>query len=367
VDIEQRIKELEEEIKRTQYNKATEKHILRLKARIAYLKRELEERRKRQKAQRGGKGIKKSGDATVSIIGPPSVGKSLLFNTLTNAKSDVADYAFTTLEVHPGILKHKGAEIQLLDMPGLIEGASLGKGRGREILSVARNSDLLLIMVDVFTVDYLDTILKELYNFGIRINQEPPNISIKKKDRGGIAIASTVPLSMDRESIATIVREFGYVNAELLIKEDITADRLMDFLAGNRAYIPAIFVVNKVDLAEDSLLKDIEKFLKGKDPVFISAKEKTGIEKLKDEIFKRAGLIRIYLKPQSGKIDFDAPLILKRGATIEEVCKALHRDFVKKFRYAMVWGKSVKFGGQHVGLDHVVEDEDIVRLVVRRA
>ncbi len=365
MDIEQRIKELEEEIKRTQYNKATEKHILRLKARIAYLKKELEERKKKQRAQRT-RGIKKSGDATVSLIGPPSVGKSMLFNRLTNAKSEVADYAFTTLEVHPGVLKHKGAEIQILDMPGLIEGASLGRGKGREILSIARNSDLIILLVDVFTAELLDMLLRELHNFGIRINQAPPRISIKRKDRGGINVASTVPLSMDEESIAAILREFGYINADILIKEDITPERLMDFLAGNRAYVPALLVINKTDLADEELINEIRRRFDAWNPVFTSALTGEGLEELKDRIFREAGLIRVYLKPQSGKVDFEAPLILKRGATIEDVCRALHRDFLRKFRYAMIWGKSVKFPGQHVGLEHRLEDEDIVRLVIRR-
>ena len=365
MEIEQRIKELEEEIKRTQYNKATEKHILRLKARIAYLKKELEEKKKKEKAQRT-KGIKKSGDAMVSLIGPPSVGKSMLFNILTNAKSEVADYAFTTLEIHPGILKHKGAEIQLLDMPGLIEGASYGKGNGKEILSVARNSDLIMLVVDIYTIDYIEIILRELHNFGIRVNENEPNISIKKKDRGGINVASTVPLSMDIESIKAIVREFGFVNADILIKEDIAPERLMDFLSGNRAYIPAILVINKIDLADKEFLNEIKEKLHYWNPIFISAKDRINLEELKDEIFKASGLMRIYLKPQSGKIDYDAPLILKKGATIEDVCKSLHRDFIRKFRYAMVWGKSVKFPGQHVGLEHKLMDEDIVRLVIRR-
>ena len=365
MDIEQRIKELEEEIKRTQYNKATEKHILRLKARIAYLKRELEERRKKQKAQRS-KGIKKSGDATVAFIGPPSVGKSLLFNRLTNAKSEVADYAFTTLDVLPGVLKYKGAEIQLLDMPGLIEGASYGRGKGREILSIARNSDLILLIFDIFSVELMDIVQKELYNFGIRLNQEPPKISIKKKDRGGINVASTVPLSMEKESIAAMVREFGYINADILIKEDITPERLVDFLAGNRVYMPAILVINKIDMAEETTLKEIQKRFSSWNPVLVSALHSEGLDALKERIFQDAGLIRIYLKPQSGKIDYDAPLILRRGAAIEDICKSLHRDFVEKFRYAMVWGKSVKFPGQHVGLDHRVEDEDVVRIVLKR-
>ncbi len=365
MDIEQRIKELEEEIKRTQYNKATEKHILRLKARIAYLKKELEERRKKQKSQRSYRGIKKSGDAMVSLIGPPSVGKSLLFNKLTNAKSEVGDYAFTTLEIYPGIVKYKGAEIQLLDMPGLIKGASKGRGKGREILGISRNSDLIIIMLDVFNTE-LHTILEELYNFGIRVNQSVPKISLKKKEKGGINVASTVPLSMDEDTIRSIVREFGFVNTDILIKEDINAERLVDFLAGNRAYIPALLVINKIDLVDENYLKTLRERFSPWKPIFISAKTGVGLEKLKEKIFYHSGLIRVYLKPQSGEVDYDAPLILKKGATIEDVCKSIHRDFVEKFRYAMVWGNSVKFPGQHVGLEHQVEDEDVVRLVLRR-
>lgn len=365
MDIRERIKEIEDELKRTKYNKATEKHILRLKARLTYLKKELEEQERRRKGQRASKGVKKAGDATVAIIGPPSVGKSMLFNKLTNAKSEVGDYAFTTLDIYPGILKYKGAEIQILDMPGIIEGAAKGRGKGREILGVARSADLILIMVDIYSYD-LEYILKELHEFGIRINENKPKISVKKKDRGGINIASTVPLSLEKDTIISILREFGYINADVLFKEDITPERLMDFLAGNRVYVPAVFVVNKVDEADEDTLREISTVMKPYDPLFISAAKDMGIDDLKERIFISAGLIRIYLKPQSGKIDYDAPLILRKGATVEDVCKAIHRDFVKKFRYAMVWGKSVKFPGQHVGLEHVLSDEDIVRLVIRK-
>ena len=365
MDVEKRIKEIEDELKNTKYNKSTEKHILKLKARLTYLRKELEEKKRREKKRISKAGIKKEGDARVTIIGPPSVGKSYLFNSLTNAKSEIGDYPFTTLDVHPGVMKYKGAEIQILDTPGLIKGASLGRGNGREILSIARDSDLLLIMFDVYNYD-LETILNELYNFGIRINRKYPNISMKKTEKGGINIASTVPLSVPEDYLKSIAWEFGYRNANIMIKEDISAEDFMDFLAGNRAYIPALFVVNKIDLVEENYLNDLKKKLENLSPVFISASENIGIEELKEKIYQKLGLIRIYLKPQSGKIDYDEPLILRKGATIEDVCNAIHRDFVKRFRYAMVWGKSVKFPGQHVGLEHRVEDEDIVRLVLRK-
>ena len=365
MDIERRIREIEDELKNTKYNKATEKHILKLKARLTYLKKEMEERARKERKIRRERGIKKSGNATVSLIGPPSVGKSYLFNILTNAKSEVGDYAFTTLNIYPGILKYKGAEIQILDMPGLIKGASKGRGNGREILSTARNSDLLIILLDVYNLD-LDTVLGELYEFGIRVNEEPPNITIRKKDRGGIKISSTGSLKIDEETLISITREFGYTNAEITIREEIDFNRYLDFLAGNRIYIPGILAVNKVDLIDEKTMSEIRRKFETWKPIMLSAKEGYGIENLKEKIFKDARLIRVFLKPQSGKVDYDEPLILKKGATVEDVCKAIHRDFVEKFRYGMVWGKSVKFPGQHVGLEHRVEDGDIIRLVMRK-
>ncbi len=365
MDIERRIKEIEDELKNTKYNKSTEKHILKLKARLTYLKKELEEKRRREKKRGSRAGIKKEGDARVTIIGPPSTGKSSLFNILTNANSDVGDYPFTTLEARPGMMKYLGAEIQILDTPGIIRGAALGRGNGREILGLARDSDLIIILLDAFNTE-IDMILHELYEFGIRINKRKPNISVKKTERGGIKIASTISLSVSEEYLKSIAWEFGHRNAEILIKEDINADDFMDFLAGNRAYIPAIIVINKIDLADKDYLYDLKERFSRYDAIFVSATQNIGIEKLKNEIFRKIGLIRVYLKPQSGKVDYDEPLILRKGATIEDVCKSIHKDFLKKFRYAMVWGRSVKFPGQHVGLDHKVDDEDIVRLVLKR-
>ena len=147
--MEEKLRELEEEMARTQKNKATEYHIGLLKSKIAKLKRDVIAPKK-SGVKTGGFDVKKSGDATVVFIGLPSVGKSTLLNALTGAKSKTASYAFTTLTCIPGVMEYGGAKIQLLDLPGIIIGAHEGKGRGREVLAVARNADLVLIMLDVF-------------------------------------------------------------------------------------------------------------------------------------------------------------------------------------------------------------------------
>ena len=194
-----RIDELKEEILKTPKNKGTEHHLALLKAKMAKLKTKLVSSGGGSK----GKGffVKKSGDATVIMIGFPSVGKSTLLNALTNQVSKVAAYAFTTLTMIPGILKYKGAEIQILDVPGIIEGAASGRGRGKEVLSAAQNADLLLILLDARHPDHYKKIIREIHDADIRINQEKPDIKVIKKIKGGIDIGSTLKLTKITKSL----------------------------------------------------------------------------------------------------------------------------------------------------------------------
>ncbi|MCX8197722.1 MAG: GTP-binding protein [Candidatus Micrarchaeota archaeon] len=359
--IEEKLRELEEELARTQKNKATEYHIGLLKAKIAKLKRELVSPKKAG-ARLGGFDVKKSGDATVVFIGLPSVGKSTLLNALTGAKSKTASYAFTTLSCIPGVMEYGGAKIQLLDLPGIIIGAHEGKGRGREVLAVARSADLVLIMLDVFQPGILPKIKEELAGMGIRLDEEPPKIFITKKLKGGIEINSTVKLTkLDEKTIIGVLNEYGVHNATVVFRQDASIDQLIDVLAANRRYVPSLVVLNKVDMVGEEYLKAL-----GFDFVPISAEKGLNIEKLKKEIFGRLSLIRVYTKPRMEEADLKEPMMLRKGSTIEDACNKLHRDLVRDFKYALVWGKSAKFPGQKVGLQHVLEEGDIFSVVKKQ-
>jgi len=205
--IQEQIQEVEEEIRKTQYNKATSHHIGRLKAKIARMRDEIE---KKSSSKGGGEGysVKKSGDGTVTLVGFPSVGKSTLLNKVTGAKSEVGAYEFTTLTVVPGVLEHKGATIQFLDVPGLVKGASSGRGRGKEVISVIRNSDMVIFLLDVFQPKHYEVLMDELYQAGIRVDEVPPDVSIKRKDRGGIEINSTIELDLNEETIKAVLDEY---------------------------------------------------------------------------------------------------------------------------------------------------------------
>jgi small GTP-binding protein len=363
--IEEQIKEIEEEIFNTQKNKATEHHIGKLKAKIAKLRAQQE----LQKVKGGGTGrrfyIKKSGDATVALVGFPSVGKSSLLNYLTGTNAEVAAYHFTTLEVIPGVMEYKSAKIQILDMPGLIKGAARGKGRGKEVITAARAADIILLLGDVFNYR-LDILMRELYDAGIRLDKQPPDISVTQETKGGIIIRSTVQLTkMTEKEIAEIIRVYGIVNASVTLREDIDTDSLVDFLAGNRVYIPSVVAINKFDLRYTHVEEKIKETI-DRDYLKVSAVTHEGLEELKETIYDTLGFIRVYLKPKGGKADLDEPLVILNGSTVRTVCEHLHRDFVDLFRYSLVWGKSAKFPGQSVGLNHALEDGDVLSIITKR-
>ena len=358
-----KIKELEQELSTTKYNKKTQHHIGLIKAKIANLKKK-ELARSASKGKKEGYSVRKTGDGTVLILGFPSVGKSTLLNNITNANSPIGSYDFTTLSVIPGTMEYKHAKIQILDVPGVVSGAASGRGRGKEVLAVMRNCDLVLMLLDINRLGEYDILAKEVYETGIRLNQKKPDVRIKKKARGGIRIGKTVHLpDLDDETIKGIMKEFSISNAEILIRTQINADQFIDCVEGNKKYVNATIVINKIDLATPEQIEDAKR--KFPDAVLICANNPSNINELKEKIYSGLELINIYLKEVGKKADLEIPLIINKNCTIEDVCNKLHKDFVTKFKFARVWGRSAKFGGQMLRLKHNLLDGDIVEIHLR--
>lgn len=356
--IEEEIQDIEEEISSTPKNKATEMHLGRLKAKLSQLKEEKEKR----SSSGGGTGYapKKTGDATVVLVGFPSVGKSTLLNAITNADSEVGSYEFTTLDVVPGMMSLNGADVQVLDVPGLIGGAGGGRGRGKEVLSVVRTADLVLIVSDVYHPDQIDRLEEELYDVGIRLDQEPPKVKFEQRSRGGIEIRSTADLDVGHDTLKAILRENGFINGIVTVLEPVDVDRFIDALADNRVYLPSLTVFNKKDIADPTYLDQLRNQFD--DPVFISAENGIGLEELKHEVADALGLIRVYLKPPRKEPDYEEPLVLRRGTTVSEAARRIHRDLAQGFKWAKVWGPSAKHDGQQVSSDHVLQDGDVLTI-----
>lgn len=356
-----KISEIEAEMARTQKNKATEHHLGALKAKLARYKSELTEPKQRS-ARVAGFEVQKSGDARVALVGFPSVGKSTLLSIITPTFSKQAEHEFTTLDCISGKLEYNGASIQILDLPGIIDGASSNRGRGRQIISVAKTADIILMMLDYRRPKDKEILISELNKMGIRLNKRRPDVSIVRTG-SGIEIIRCCKLTMlSEETITAIVKEYRIFNCQLTIREDITDEDLIDVLSSNATYLRCIFCYNKIDeLSYDEFLSIAD------DPenVVISCGRKWNMDELKQRIWDELALKRVYTKKRGENPDFEHPVIMKSEPSVKDLCLKIHRDLDLNFKHAFVWGSSVKHQPQKVGLSHALHDEDVVQVAAR--
>ncbi|KAF7036678.1 hypothetical protein CFC21_047261 [Triticum aestivum] len=324
----ERIKEIEAEMARTQKNKATEYHLGQLKAKIAKLRTQLLEPPKGASAGGDGFEVTKFGHGRVALIGFPSVGKSTLLTMLTGTHSEAASYEFTTLTCIPGIIHYNDTKIQLLDLPGIIEGASEGKGRGRQVIAVAKSSDLVLMVLDASKSEgHRQILTRELEAVGLRLNKRPPQV---------------------------------------LFREDSTVDDLIDVIEGNRKYIKCVYVYNKIDVVG---IDDVDNLARQPNSLVISCNLQLNLDRLLARMWEEMGLVRVYTKPQGQQPDFGDPVVLssdRGGCTVEDFCNHIHRSLLKDVKYVLVWGTSARHYPQHCGLGHGLEDEDVVQIVKKK-
>jgi small GTP-binding protein len=228
-------------------------------------------------------------------------------NVLTDIFSEVNEREFTTLTCIPGVIQYKGSKIQLLDLPGIIEGAKDGRGKGRQVIGVARTCGLIIVVLDALKpLIHKRIIENELEGVGIKLNKKKPDIQIRSNARGGLVInhGLTSDVKMSDDTIQSILREYKVNNAEVILNGKCGVDDLVDAIEGNRVYIPALYVINKIDqitIEELDLLDQIPNY------VLISAHKKWNMDELLQRIWDKLDLMRIYTKPKGQVPDYEAP------------------------------------------------------------
>lgn len=358
--LEQDLERLREEYSKTKYNKATNKHLGILRKKISQIKKDIVEAGKGQKGQ--GFFVKKTGDATVALMGFPSTGKSSIINVLTNTRSKTARYEFTTTTVVPGVMFYNDAHIQIFDMPGIIENAHLGSGGGRSVIAAMKVADLVVFVIDIDKPEHLEILLNELKGLNVVINKPKPRIHIRESTANiGIVIEGNKSKLTEAE-IKTVISGFGIPNARIRIDESISADDLIGFVSGKYKYMKAIAALNKIDMRAD--YEKVARSLSeryGMEVVPISAIEKRNIESLKGAIYRNLNIITIYLKPkeeEAGK-----PLILRAPSTVGDAAAKIHTEILDSLKCAYITGPSAKFGRQRVGIEHVLKSGDTITFI----
>lgn len=269
-----------------------------------------------------------------------------------------------TLTAIPGTLHYRGAKIQVVDLPGIIEGAKDGKGRGRQVIGTARTCNLILIVIDATKpLTHKHIITHELEGFGIRLNKEKPDINIRKTDKGGVVWRAVQPQRrLEGDMIRAICSEYRMSNCEVHIRyPNATVEDLIDVLSTRTVYIPALFVLNKIDAIS---IQELELYSQVPHYVPLSAKDGWNMDELLEKVWDKCKMIRIYTKPKGQFPNFAEPVILHNlTPSVEDFCNRIHKGMVATFKHAWVWGRSVKHQPQRVGIGHILADEDVIQIV----
>ncbi len=362
----EKLKALEKMLSLIPKHKGTEKMQMQIKRRISKIKEDMET--KVRKSSHGPTfNVKKEGAAQIALVGLPNAGKSLILAQLTNADVEVGDYPFTTTVPTPGMMEYKDVQIQLVEIPAVIEDVSSGKGFGLQILSAIRAADAVALVIDLSedTSEQMRIILQELERGGINLNEEPPDLEIVKKAEGGIDIRGRQLFHGDEQDIKELLLREKIHNAMIIFRSDTTLDQFQEALDESVAFKPAIILATKGDIKNSkqnfALLK---RHFGDYDIVPISAKKEINLEHAKESIYRSLDIIRVYTKTPGEKVAYP-PITMKPHSTVYDAAGRIHKQFQKKFKYAKIWGPSAKYDGQKVGSEHVLQDGDTVEVHIR--
>jgi len=244
---------------------------------------------------------RREGAAQIAIVGPPNAGKSSLLQALSNIQIKTGDYPFTTIRPVACLTRIHDVLIQLVEIPGLIEGASDGRGGGRALLGVLRDADAIVYCADVREpVTSLVQVRKEVAAAGIDM---PAILTATKLDEIPSGDARGGPAELERI----------------------------------RAAVPDLPVIG------------------------VSVLDESSLDAFREAVWHLTGLVRVFTR-KPGSADED-PLALPSGATVLDAAGALHAELADACLGGRVWGTSVAFAGQRVGRDHTLAEGDVVEIL----
>ena len=319
-DPRERLEWLREMLRTIPKHKGTERLQADIKARIKDLAEELEGARKG-----GGHGgpplvIRPEGAAQIALLGPPNAGKSSLHARLTGSGAHVAPYPFTTQYPEPGMMLHEDVHFQLIDLPAIAPEHPVPWLAG-----ALQTADASLLVVDLGEPSCLDALET------VRSVLEKKRLTLTERWEATAAARGSAPQG----------------------DEDPFALRL-----------PTLMLANKADRISDldAELQAFRELTSLRYPVLaVSATTGRGLGELGPWLFRSLGIVRVYTKAPGHPPEKNRPFTLRRGQTVGDVARLVHKDLERSLRYARVWGRS-GFEGQQVGHEHCVADGDIVEL-----
>ena len=290
-----------------------------IKTRIKQLSEELSGPKKGGKRTGPSHVVRSEGAAQLALLGPPNAGKSSLHARLTGSRTDIGPYPFTTHLPVPGMFPHDDVHFQLVDLPPITVDYMESW-----FVNALQPADGALLVVDVSDPDCLEQV---------------PAVIEQLAEKKIFLTASWPGLDTNREA---------------------EADETDDVF---RIDLPTLLIANKSDLDPDpEEVKVLEELLGLRFPALtMSAETGDGLDELGPFLFRALEIVRVYTKTPGKPADDNKPFTVRRGGTVHDVARLVHKDIARNLKFARVWGTEV-FDGQQVGPDHLVADGDVVEL-----
>jgi len=335
-DAAERLRCLKEMLRTIPKHKGTERLQADLKTRIKSLTDELTGPRKGGARTGPAQAVRPEGAAQVVLIGPPNSGKSSLHARLTGAHTEVAPYPFTTKAPVPGMLPYEDVHLQLVDLPPV--SADFMEPWYVNALQTADAAMLVVDLADPDCVEHVPAIRQRLDERRVTLTEVWPGDA---KPGGEPPDPEPSPDAPDAED-----------------GDEEMPDPF-------RIHLPTVLVANKSDLDPDPEEVEVLEELTGvRYPALsVSAETGAGLPDIAPMLFRGLEIARVYTKAPGRDPDRDRPYTLRRGATVLDVARLVHRDLAESLKFAKIWGSGA-FDGQQVGPEHAIADGDVVELHV---
>jgi len=333
---QERIRLMQEFLSLVPKHKGTDKMVAHVRRQISQLREEMERKRRAAKRMRAPSYFpEKAGAAQVVVLGPTNAGRSSLLRAVTNATPEVAPYPFSTRSPVPGMLPYEDIQFQLVEAPAIVEGSSEGKADGFQILSLARNADGIIVMVDLTgdPVDQYLTVSGELERSRILTTEPEGEVEIRRRGHG-----SNIQFIWEGEldgcsadEVVRLLREYKIRSALVRVRGKVNLDVVEDALFGNAVYRPTLVVANKADAGvSTATLESLREAARPLEVVAISARETPNLaDWMGSKLFALLGITRVYTK-EPGKAPSRTPIVARRGVTVGDLAKTIHSDFYRR-------------------------------------
>ena len=307
-DSQEKLRMAQELLRIMPKHKGTDKLQADMKAKISQLRKDIDERHHQAGGKHGGVAhdyIEAEGAAQVIFIGAPNSGKSSLLAAMSHARPLIADYPYTTREPMAGMTEFETVKFQLIDTPPISH-----ESFETYLLNLIRNADIVALVCDLSDSQAeknIEFILHALEEKRIRLL---PDLTHPPDD----------------------LRIVGKQAVILAHKSDDENEATREWLTSRFANFSVV---------PTSILDD------------------ASLDSFKRAVFESLGVIRVYTKHVGKDVQLIDPVILPKGATVEEAASAIHKDFASNLKFAKVWGAG-KFDGQRVQKDFILSDRDII-------